>query len=231
MFHALLQGLSRHLPSQCAVCHSWPSQPVCDACVTAFAQPVPRCQTCALPVRSGMPRCGECVLRPPPLDQCLTAVTYGYPWSSLVVDFKFQQHPGWARSFATLLRSAPWVEPALEQADLLIPMPLSWQRLRERGFNQTLVLARALDAPKVAHDVLLRVHDTPAQSSLPRKERLRSVQGAYAVDPIKASQLKGKHVVLLDDVMTSGASLSAAAQALREAGTAHITGLVFARTE
>jgi ComF family protein len=231
MFHALLQGLHRRLPSQCAVCHSWPSQPVCDACVTAFAQPVPRCQTCALPVRSGMPRCGDCVLRPPPLDQCLTAVTYGYPWSSLVVDFKFHQHPGWARSFATLLRSAPWVEPALEQADLLIPMPLSWQRLRERGFNQTLVLARALDAPKVAHDVLLRVHDTPAQSSLPRKERLRSVQGAYAVDPLTASQLQGKRVVLLDDVMTSGASLSSAALALKDAGAAHITGLVFARTE
>jgi predicted amidophosphoribosyltransferase len=110
-------------------------------------------------------------------------------------------------------------------------MPLSWQRLRERGFNQTLVMARALDAPRVAHDVLLRVHDTPAQSSLPRKERLRSVQGAYAVDPLKAAQLQGKRVVLLDDVMTSGASLSAAAQALRDAGASHITGLVFARTE
>ncbi len=231
MFRALLQGLHHRLPSQCAVCHSWPSHPVCDACVSAFAQPVPRCRTCALPVPGGMARCGDCVLHPPPLDQCLAAVTYSYPWSSLVVDFKFHQHPGWARSFATLLLSAPWVEPALEQADLLIPMPLSWQRLRARGFNQTVELAHALDAPKVTQDVLLRVHDTPAQSSLPREERLRSVQGAYAVDPLKTVQLKDKRVVLLDDVMTSGASLFAAARVLREAGAAHITGLVFARTE
>jgi ComF family protein len=165
------------------------------------------------------------------VEQCLAAVDYAYPWSGLVVDFKFHQHPGWASSFARLLRSAPWVEPALEQADLIIPMPLSTQRLQERGFNQTLQLARALDRSKVMHEVLLRIRDTPPQSSLPRKERMHSVRGAYAVDPLQVEATKHKRVVLLDDVMTSGASLFAAARALKDAGTAHITGLVFARTE
>ncbi len=225
------QGLSQRLPSQCAVCHSWPAQPVCSACVDAFAQPVPRCKSCAIPFHGSAHQCGACTVVPPALDACLAALPYAYPWSTLVADFKFRQHPGWSSSFALLLRSAPWVEPALEAADWLIPMPLSSQRLRERGYNQAHVLAMALDAPKVAHGLLLRVLDTPAQRTLPREERLHSVAHAYAVDPLKASQVRGKRVVLLDDVMTTGASLNAAARALRAAGAAHITGLVLARTE
>ncbi len=231
MFLQLLQGLAQRLPSQCAVCHSWPSRPVCDACVGEFAQPVPRCRTCAIPLMGNMTQCGDCVTEPPPLDQCIAAVAYAYPWSGLVAQFKFQEHTGWARSFATLMRSAPWVEPALEAADWIIPMPLSSQRLRERGFNQSLVLARALAPRKVAHDVLLRIRDTPPQRSLPRKERLLSVQGAYAVDPLKTPAVQDKCIVLLDDVMTSGASLHAAARSLRAAGARHITALVLARTE
>ncbi len=168
---------------------------------------------------------------PPPLDACLAALPYAYPWSTLVADFKFQQHPGWARSFAALLRAAPWVEPALEATDLLIPMPLSKERLRERGYNQAHVLACALDAAKVAHGVLLRVRDTPPQRTLPRSERLRAVQDAFAIDPLQIHRVKGKRVVLLDDVMTSGASLHAAARVLRGAGAAHTTALVLARTE
>lgn len=231
MFRKLLSGVSRHLPSQCAVCHAWPSQPVCEACVGQFAQPEARCWTCALPLPAHIPQCGACVLHPPPLDQALAAVAYAYPWSGLLVDFKFHQHTGWARSFAALLRSAPWVEPALDAADLLVPMPLSRQRLRQRGFNQALLLAHALEPTKVAADVLLRVRDTPPQSSLPRNERLHSVQDAFAVEPLQAARLAGRRVVLLDDVMTSGASLHAGARALRQARVAHITALVLARTE
>lgn len=231
MFRQWIQGLARRIPSQCVVCHAWPSQPVCEDCVAQFAQPVPRCGTCALPVLSGMRQCGDCLTRRPAMDHCLAAVPYGYPWSRLVVEFKFRERTGWARSIATLLRSAPWVEPALDAADLLIPMPLSRQRLQARGFNQTLLLARELDAAKVDSHVLLRITDAAPQSSLPRKERLSNVRGAYAVDPFAVSRIKGRRLVLLDDVMTSGASLSAAAQVLRQAGAAHITGLVFARTD
>ena len=231
MFRQLLCGLTRRLPSRCAVCHSWPSQPLCEACVSQFAQPVNRCHTCALPLPAGLRQCGACLTAPPPLDQALAAVPYAYPWSNLMVDFKFNQHTGWATSMATLMRSAPWVEPALDAADLLLPMPLSRQRLATRGFNQALVLARALEPSKVQPDVLLRIQDTPPQSALPRKERLLSVRNAFAVDPLQATRLQGRRVVLLDDVMTSGASLHAAARVVRLAGAAHITALVFARTE
>jgi len=147
------------------------------------------------------------------------------------VEFKFQQHPAWARTLATLMRSAPWVEPALEAAHLVLPLPLSAQRLQSRGFNQALELARHLAPGKVNTELLLRVRDTPPQSSLPRHERLRSVQGAFAVEPLRSKELQGRRVALVDDVMTSGASLHAASTALRTAGAAHITVLVFARTE
>jgi ComF family protein len=227
----MLQGLSKRLPSQCAVCHAWPALSICEACVATFAQPVPRCSTCALPVALGVSQCCACTVSPPPLDACLAALPYAYPWSKLVADFKFHQHPGWATSFAVLLRAAPWVEPALEAADWLLPMPLSRERLRERGYNQAHVLARALDASKVVHGVLVRVRDTPPQRTLPRSERLRAVQDAFAVDPLQVHRVRGKRVVLIDDVMTSGASLHAAAQVVHQAGAAHITALVLARTE
>ena len=219
------------MPGQCAVCHAWPTAPVCEACVVRFAQPASRCQTCALPVPAGITCCGQCLRKPPAVDACLAAVAYAYPWSGLITHFKFNSDPGWASTFATLLRSTPWVEPALENADLVLPLPLSRQRLQTRGFNQALALARALKPDKADAHVLLRIKDTPAQSSLNREERLSSVKDAFALDPLLAPRIKGKRLVLVDDVMTSGASLYAAASALRSAGAAHITGMVIARTE
>ena len=231
MFRALIHGLSARLPSQCEICHAWPAQPVCEDCVARFAQPQPRCRTCALPVPAGVPRCGACLRSGPPLDACLAAVPYIFPWGQLITRYKFGARPGWSAALALLLRSAPWVEPALEQADLLLPMPLSRQRLQERGFNQALELARHLAPAKVVPELLLRIRHTPSQSSLKRAERLHNVRAAFAVDPLRSAELRDKRVVLLDDVMTSGASMFAAAAALRQAGAAHITGLVLARTE
>lgn len=231
MFRQLLHGLSRRVPSQCAVCHAWPAQAVCDACVERFAQPRARCGSCALPLASGTRQCGACVLVPPPLDACVAAVGYEFPWSRLIVQFKFRARPGWAAAFGTLMQSAPWVEPAVDSADLVLPMPLSVERLRERGFNQALELARQLAPEKTDAGLLLRIRDTPPQSTLQRTRRLENVKHAFAVDPLRAAVLTGKRLVLVDDVMTSGASLYAAAAVLRAAGAAHITGLVLARAE
>ncbi len=237
MFSKLITGaLPRHLklptlPSQCRVCHAWPSQPVCEACVSQFAQPHTRCISCALPLPAGMRHCGACLKHPPPLDSCLAAVAYAYPWSTLVQDFKFHAQPGLVRSFATLLRAAPWVEPALDEATLLLPMPLSTTRLKERGYNQALLLARALEPTKTRADILLRIQDTPAQHTLKRAERLTVLNHAFAVEPLLAHSLRGQRVVLVDDVMTTGASLFTAARVLKAAGADKVTGLVLARTE
>lgn len=195
-----------------------------------FAQPLHRCYCCALPLPAGVPLCGACIKHPPAIDRCLCAVAYAYPWSDLIVRYKFQSEPGLARTFALILRSTPWVEPALDAADTVLPMPLSKERLRSRGFNQAYVLAKALSKPKADPSLLLRIKDTPPQSSLTRAERLDSVRDAFAVEPLRASEVKGARVVLVDDVMTSGASLFSAALALRAAGAAHITAIVVART-
>lgn len=211
MLTKLFTGLIHTLPSQCRVCHSWPAHPVCEDCVGQFAQPHQRCITCALPLPSGMLRCGACLKDPPPLDLCLTGVAYAYPWSSLIADFKFHAQSGLVHSLSTLLKASPWVEPALDAAHLLLPMPLSTSRLAERGYNQALLLARALNARKTRADILLRMQDTPAQHTLKRTQRLHVLDHAFAVDPLLAHHLKGACVVLVDDVMTTGASLHAAA--------------------
>lgn len=231
MFRALLDPLIAVLPSQCAVCRAWPAQTLCEACVARFAQPRPRCRSCALPLPQGVERCGVCVKQAPPLDHCLAAVAYEYPWSGLIARYKFGASPGWSSALALIMRSTPWAEPALDGADLVLPLPLSRERLRQRGFNQALELARHLAPLKIDTRLLVRVRDTPAQSALPRAARLRNVRKAFGVAPGRERQIEGRRVVLVDDVMTSGATLFAAAQALREAGAAHITGLVLARTE
>jgi ComF family protein len=230
MFAPLLRALVRRLPSQCAVCHAWPSTPLCEACVAFFAQPLPRCPRCALSTPGGV-LCHACLQNPEPWDAALAAVSYGYPWARVVQDFKFHENPAWARSLALLMRSAPWVEPALEAADLVLPMPLSRQRMQGRGYNQAWLLAKALAPHKAQANWLLRLRDTPAQSGLPRRERLSNVAQAFAIDPLCQTRLQGRRVVLVDDVMTSGASLRAAAAPLRQAGVRHLTALVFARAE
>ena len=225
---------SRMLPppaSQCRVCRTWPAQSVCEPCVAEFAQPQPRCRTCALPLPTGLSQCGACLREAPPLDLCLAAVPYAFPWAHLMADFKFNEQPALAKFFAHLLKATPWVEPTLESTDFLLPMPLSRQRLQQRGYNQALLLARQLSAVKTRSDLLLRMVDTPAQHTLKREQRLTGLAHSFAVDPLKVSLLQGARLVLVDDVMTTGASLYAAARVLKAAGAAHITGLVVARTE
>lgn len=231
MLRHLVEALAGKLPGQCAVCRAWPAQPVCEACVARFGQPQPRCRRCALPVPAGVTECGRCLREPPPLDACHASVGYGYPWSALITQFKFHGQPGWARTFAALMAGAPGVQATIRQADLVVPMPLSPERLAERGFNQALLLARALDGHKAQSGVLLRIRHTQAQTALDRRGRLANVEGAFAVEPALAGGLRARRVVLVDDVMTSGASVFGAAAALRRAGVAEVAAVVLARTD
>ena len=214
------------------MCYAWPSRRMCDDCVMRFAPPTLRCRTCASPLPDGLSQCGDCVKQAPPLDACMAACAYVWPWPECIAQFKFRGDAGWAAPLATLMRSTPWVEPALDACDLVLPMPLSRERLRERGFNQAYELACRL-APKRKCDatLLLRTRETTAQSGLTRAERLRNLQGAFALEPLRATAVQGKRIVLVDDVMTSGASMFSAAQVLRTAGAAHITAVVLARTD
>jgi ComF family protein len=224
-------GFWRWLPSRCAICQDWPHAPLCEACISRFAQPQNRCQGCALPWANTGRRCPDCQAEPPPLDMCLAAVTYAWPWVDLIARFKFQQQAGWSHALATLMMSTPLADDVLDNADLVLPIPLSPQRLAFRGYNQSWELAQQLSPAKADVQLLLRTRDTPSQRLLPRHERLANLVGAFAVEPLRAAQLRGKRVVLVDDVMTSGASLHSAARMLRQAGATHISALVLARTE
>ncbi len=129
-----------------------------------------------------------------------------------------------------MMQSAPYVADAIEKAEVLIPIPLSLKRLSERGFNQSLILSQQLSREKTHVSSLLRLRNTLAQSTLPRHQRMTNLKGAFAVDPLMAAKLRGKSVMLIDDVMTSGATLNAAAEVLRQAGAVYVAALVLART-
>jgi ComF family protein len=235
------------LPGRCDVCRSWPAQPVCQPCTARFAPQTPRCQHCAIALpldmsvglRTSPGVCLDCIAERPPLDRTFAAVAYAYPWSGLVGRYKFGDQPAWAPIFAALLLKAHGAREsmlALDARDWVVPMPLSIQRLETRGFNQAWQLATALArlSGTAAHTdarLLLRLKDTRPQSQLKRVDRLTNVKGAFAVDPLRNSNVSGRRVVLVDDVMTSGASLFTAAAALKQAGATHVMAMVFARTD
>lgn len=203
--------MARHAPPRSACLR-------CAADLPALAEP-------AAPVAI----CGACRVRPGPLDACLAAVDYAWPWVDCIAQFKYRSQPGMAATLAGLMRAVPGVAGALRQADRVIPMPLAPQRLRERGFNQSHELARRLGAGPCDPLLLLRVRETPPQAGLNRAQRLVNVRGAFALEPEQAGSVRGQRLVLVDDVMTTGATLHAAADELRQAGASHITAVVFAR--
>lgn len=154
--------------------------------------------------------------------------------------FKFHDQTGWARFFAQRLLAIPATTDALASATLLLPMPLADERLRERGYNQSTLLAQQLLRQYWAHTAsqaaprlitgLLQRHHTPTQHLLAREQRLTNVVHAFAYDPLQQGLIDGQHVVLVDDIMTTGATCEAACQTLRLAGAAQITVLMAART-
>ena len=220
------------LPSLCSVCHGWGVQRVCADCVQRFAPEVPRCRRCALQVGAGTSLCGACLTDPPPYARALAALDYGYPWDGLIAHFKFHAAldlaPALAQRLVDTFRRSDAALPAL-----LLPVPLSTARLRERGYNQawelTHRLGRALRCETDAH-LLLRVKDTPHQLALPPGQRAGNVRAAFAVEPRRRAELQGRSVTLVDDVMTTGATAAEAARTLLRAGASEVGVWVVART-
>lgn len=231
MFIDLVRGWSASVPARCEVCRAWPARPLCDACTSDFVRRTPRCARCALAVPEGVQLCGRCLRSPPPLDACHALVSYGFPWASLVARYKFAGQAGWADTFARLMRADDAISDCVAAADWLVPMPLSPRRLRERGFNQAHELARRMCAAKCDPALALRVRETPPQAELGLDARMANVRHAFSLEPARAAGVRGRRIVLVDDVMTSGASLFALAAVFRDVCVASISAIVFARTE
>lgn len=183
------------------------------------------CPRCALPSPGGA-TCDRCLVRTPAYDGTLAALAYEFPADVLVQGLKFRGElalaPLLGRMLATRL-------PRGARVDFILPVPLAAARLRERGFNQSLEIARELAAAtgcRLAPQLAERGRDTPPQLDLPQEERARNVRGAFrCVQPLERAE-----IALVDDVMTTGATLEELAATLKRAGAARIVNWVVART-
>ncbi len=195
---------------------------LCAACIAELPALPRSCPRCALPSPAGAV-CGSCLTHPPHFDATLALWRYEFPCDGLVQALKYRGRLALAGFFARSLASRP-----MPEVDLIVPMPLHPKRLAERGFNQAFEIARGL-ARHLRRPVeprgVLRVKDTLPQTDLPYEERAKNVRGAFLCKP----DLSGASVAVLDDVMTTGATLDELARALKRAGATRVENLVIAR--
>jgi len=221
------------LPCACALCGQVQDEVVCAGCAADLLAPSARCPGCGLPAATGgsAHRCADCRASPLPFDAVLTLGHYAPPQDSLVLALKFGGAlplADWiAAQLARRLTLAGLPPPAL-----LVPVPLAPRRLAARGFNQaweiTRPLARRLGGVPADPVLLARRRETAAQSALDLDARRRNMLDAFALST--PSRLDGLHIGLVDDVMTSGATLGAAARTLKAHGAARVTAIVALRT-
>lgn len=215
------------LPQDCFLCGAASrDELLCAACGGDLPRlPASCCPVCALPTPRGE-TCGACLKSPPHFDATLSCFSYAFPVDQLVQALKYQHRLVVCGYLADALLELSPVPPV--PADLLLALPLSAQRLRERGFNQALEiarpLARRLGLP-LPIDGYRRVVDTAPQASLPWQERHKNMQGAFECE----LDLSGKAVIVIDDVMTTGATLNEFARILKKHGAAKVTNWLVAR--
>jgi len=197
---------------------------ICSACRTDLPWlDANVCRSCAHPLPApGL--CGRCIAEPPHFDRVVAACRYAFPLDGLIQAYKYS-----GRLVAGAALASLFVNQVQQRPDLIVPVPLTAERLRERGFNQALELARALGrqmkAP-VNAQLCVKTRDTAPQTRLPWKARRKNIRGAFVV----GGGVEGCHVAVVDDVLTTGATLSELARNLKRAGAATVTGYVIART-
>lgn len=208
---------------------------LCGACwkATPFVTGVV-CDICGAPLpgtEDGTPvHCDDCLTIARPWDRGRAALVYKDNGRKLVLALKHGDRLDLVRPAARWMQQA--VIPILQPGMLMAPVPLHWRRLLRRRYNQAALLSQAVAATAgVEHcaDLLIRTRRTPTQEGRDRDSRFANISGALAVDRRRASRLAGRHVLLVDDVMTSGATLAAAAETCRAAGAAAVSVLVLAR--
>ena len=241
----LVARLGTALPGVCALCARTGAHVLCSGCrLQYFGQTHPRCRCCGLPLSGTEPQpalCGQCLRQPPAFDATVVAADYAAPIDQLVLELKFGARLALAPLFADLLGQAVLAVLAAQPdgalsatlPDYLIPVPLGALRLQQRGFNQALEIARPLATAlglAIAPRLLVRTRETAAQARLPPRERRLNLRGAFTLTPASLKQVRGCHVGVVDDVMTTGQTLHEIAATLKRFGAARVTNLVFART-
>lgn len=233
-----LAGVDLVLPPRCLTCDVSVEAPgrLCPICfrATAFVTE-PCCDRCGTPFRhvaqGGWTRqCMQCTLEPPPWQQGRAALRYDDQARRIILPLKHADRVEVAMALASHMARAGAV--LLRSADLLVPVPLHRRRLLARRYNQSALLVHAigrLAARPVLPDALQRVRPTASLGGMTRKDRAAAVKGVFAVRPERAAQLVDRRVVLVDDVLTTGATAGACTRALLAAGAARVDLLVGAR--
>ncbi|KQQ47283.1 amidophosphoribosyltransferase [Duganella sp. Leaf126] len=226
------------LPTTCALCGAVSDETLCAACADQFfgaalAARSPRCRCCANPVATGAAWCGHCIVSRPAFDHTVVACDYALPLDQLVLQLKFGHRLALAALMARQLAAAVQrdVDCAAALPDLLCPVPLGPRRLAQRGYNQALEIARPLarSLGVTLHARLVaRIRETAAQSSVAPAHRRANIAGAFAL--AEPALVRGRHVGVVDDVMTSGGTLDEMAAVLKRHGAARVSNFVFART-
>ena len=220
--------------STCQICRRWPMPTLCEVCRRRHAALVPRCPHCAQqvgPGGEGWPSPHTCA-RDFAWHQAAARTDYVPPMDLWVKRLKFAGDWPLAREMGRLMRECPLAEELRLQADWILPMPVSPQRMLERGYNQAAWLARqwcGRDARVRVH-WLLKVRDTAAQAQADRTRRWQQLQGSMAIGRAHQAALQGARVLLVDDVMTTGATLEVATRCALRAGAVRVDVVVFART-
>lgn len=226
----LAAGIGRRwLPSRCLVCAEagQPGRDLCRACEAALPWNRSACPGCGLPVPAPAALCGACLQRAPAFDAVRASFVYAEPLDRLLPRFKFHHDLAAGGLLSGLMAQALHRDPPADWPDALVPVPLHRARLRRRGYDQALELARPLARScglPLRCDLLQRVHATQAQSELDAAARRRNLRRAFDVRGVVPA-----HVALVDDVMTTGATLEAAARRLRQAGARRVDAWVCAR--
>jgi ComF family protein len=222
----VIDALLATFPARCILCDAPAAQDWCTSCRRALPGiDAARCPVCAEEVTS-TDICGRCLRRPPAYSRVWAAASYAFPLDALIQRMKYAPDVSLVSPLTALLVERVRGQP---RPDVVIGMPLSAQRLRERGFNQANEIARraarALRLPYLADACRRERHATP-QAALPLEERAANVRGAFSA----GSSVTGRTVAVVDDVLTTGASLNELAQVLRRAGASDVIGWVLART-
>ena len=207
--------------------------PICVACEAEMPWLGEHCQTCALPLPKAGLTCDGCLLEPPAYEQVAVPWRYDFPVDSLITRFKHNAKWPFGHLLADVLSQylQHRFDEDLPRPDALLPVPLAAKRLRQRGFNQAAMLARwlsrQLDLP-CEENVVHRIQDTSAQQDLDAKARKRNLRNAFALT--SDANVKGRHLALVDDVLTTGATAQALARLLMNAGAARVDVYCLART-
>ena len=207
--------------------------PICVACEAEMPWLGEHCQTCALPLPEAGLTCDGCLLEPPAYEQVAVPWRYDFPVDSLITRFKHNTTWPFGHLLADVLSQylQHRFDEDLPRPDALLPVPLAAKRLRQRGFNQAAMLARwlskQLDLP-CEENVVHRIQDTSAQQDLDAKARKRNLRNAFALT--SDANVKGRHLALVDDVLTTGATAQALARLLMNAGAARVDVYCLART-